>query len=402
MPNKKRLFTRHNSQKFVLITEGRDEKGEKITQNVLVPVPYNHVPGSSLAFSNLTGPCGPPQKREPCSKDIPKMVLGKLSKMYERVEDGDLEGILGQMTDSGEEDEDDGNCNIRAKLEGMNFFSEADSSSKPYSNVQVEIFEEDEDGFSDDLHQFSDCESDEEFNNFQKKFPFTSRKEDCPETIRLLNEGFEKVLLEYTENHIGALDDEEIPGGTFNTKDENVMKLITTPLYKNPEDIDIGEFDEELKEKVLLYSEVEKPEKIVEIVTVKPIDFDCESVTSTYSNIYNHPTVIKEVSKIKKIKIPNNPLKKGLTRSQLKHLDNVSEEEEKEEDDGDKFSVATSYMRVKGETPEQRKERKKLIKEERRECRKLKKENKLAFKEEKKLQVAQALNVRNTRGIKLL
>ncbi|GFY57042.1 protein LTV1 [Trichonephila inaurata madagascariensis] len=373
MPSKrKRVFTRHNSQKFLLITEGRDEKGEKITQNVLVPVPYNHVSGSSLAYSNLAGPCGPPQKKEPSSKDIPKMVHGKLSKMYERVEDGDLEGILGQMTDSG--DEDDGNYNIRAKLERMNFFSEADSSSKPYSNVQVEIFEEDEDEFSDDLHQFSDCESDEEFNNFQKKYPFTSRKEDCPEAIRLFNEGFEKVLLEYTEDHIGALDDEEVCGGTFSTKDENVMKLLTTPLYKNP---DIGEFDEQLKEKVLLYAEVEQPEKIVEIVTVKPIDFDCESIASTYSNIYNHPTVIKEVSKIKKIKIPNNPLKKGLTRT-------------------------TSYMRVKGETPEQRKERKKLIKEERKECRKLKKENKLAFKEEKKLQVAQALNVWNTKGLKLL
>ncbi|GFR15602.1 protein LTV1 [Trichonephila clavata] len=326
-------------------------------------------------------------------------ILGKLSKIYERVDDGDLEDILGQMANS---DEDDGNYNIRANSEGMNFFSEADRSSKPYSNVQVEVFEEDEDDLSDDLHQFSDFESDEEFNNVQNKFPFTSRKADCPEAIRLLNEGFEKVFLEYTENQIGALDDEEICGGTFTTENENVMNFITTPLYKNPEDIEIGEFDEELKEKVLLYAEVEKPEKVVEIVTEKAIDFDCESVTSTYSNIYNHPTVIKEVSKIKKIKISNNPLKKGLTRSQLKQLDNVSEEEEEEEEEDDKFSVATSYMRVKGETPEQRRERKKLIKEERRENRRLKKENKLAFKEEKKLQVAQALNIQNTKGKKLL
>ncbi|GFR15603.1 hypothetical protein TNCT_447121 [Trichonephila clavata] len=63
MPHKrKRLFTRQNSQKFVLITEGRDEDGEKITQNVLVPVAYNHVPGSSLFFPEVAGPCGPAQK----------------------------------------------------------------------------------------------------------------------------------------------------------------------------------------------------------------------------------------------------------------------------------------------------------------------------------------------------
>ncbi|GFT14766.1 protein LTV1 [Nephila pilipes] len=407
MPRKtKRIFTRHNSTKFVLFTEGRDENGEKISENVLIPVKRNYVAGSSLFLGGLSGAYGvSPEtdlKRQPC--DSSKIIHKKYSKIYDKDEEADLDKILGQITNLDEnEDSDDENCNIRAKVGEINFFQEQNSFLKPHSNVQIEIFEEGDDDFSDDFGQFSDAESDEEFDNFGNKSTLTSFKSDCPESIKLLNESFKRVLSEYTENQIGALDDEEI-SGNFTTENEQMRNFINTPLHKKIEDIVIGDVDEELKEKVLLYAEDDKPPKIVEIMTEKPIDFDCESVTSTYSNKYNHPAVIREESKIRKIKIPNNPLKKSLTKSQLKQLDSVSEDQEEDEDEEeDKFSVATSCtIRVKGETPEQRRERKNLFKEAKRESRKLKKENKLAFKNEKKLQISQALNIQNTKGIRLM
>jgi len=131
------------------------------------------------------------------------------------------------------------------------------------------------------------------------------------------------------------------------------------------------------------------------------LEWDCESILSTYSNKYNHPVIIKEEGKIRKITIPRNPLKSNLTKSQLKTLESESESEE--EDENDNVSVATSFnIRIKGETQEQRRERKALFKEAKRESRKLKKENKLAFKNEKKLQTAIAINTRKNMGIKLV
>ncbi|CAL1298362.1 unnamed protein product [Larinioides sclopetarius] len=408
MPHKKkRLFTRHNSTKFVLYTDGRNEKGEKIKENVLIPVSSNHVPGSSLLIASLAGICKPSSEsndeRDSHSDDIPKSTNKKHSKRYED-EEADLGKILDQMADDSEEDTEDEEDfeKIRQKMQSMDFFDNPTRSQHPRSNVHVEIFDEEGSDFSDDFGQFSDAESEEDFDNEQPKRTLTSSRPDCSEAIKLLNEGFKEVLSkEYDENQIGALDDEEICG-TFTAENHHVMNFISTPLQKKPEEIEIGEFDDSLKQKILLYAEVEPPEKVVKIVTEKKEEFDCESILSTYTNIYNRPAVIKEESTIKKIKVPRNPLKKNLTKSQLKQLESSSEEEENS-DDEDNFSVATSCnIRPKDETPEQRRERKNMFKEAKRESRRLKKENKLAFKNEKKKQVAQAINIQNTRGIKLL
>ncbi|XP_055953767.1 protein LTV1 homolog isoform X1 [Argiope bruennichi] len=407
MPRKKmRLFTRHNSTKFVLYTEGRNEDGEKIKENVLIPVSSNHVPGSSLLIASLAGICKPASEnsdeKDSHSDDIPKSSRKKYSETYED-EEADLGKILEQMTDSEEDTEDEEDFEkIRQKMQSMDFFDNPTRSQHPRSNVHVEIFDEEGSDFSDDFGQFSDAESGEDSGDEQPKRTLTSSRPDCPEAIKLLNEGFKEVLAkEYDENQIGALDDEEICG-TFTAENQHVMNFISTPLEKKPDETEIDEFDDSLKQKILLYAEVEPPEKIVKIVEKKKEEFDCESILSTYTNIYNRPTVIKEESKIKKIKIPHNPLKKNLTKSQLKQLESSSSEEENS-DDEDNFSVATSCnIRPKDETPEQRRERKNLFKEAKRESRRLKKENKLAFKNEKKKQIAQAINIQNTRGIKLL
>lgn len=68
---------------------------------------------------------------------------------------------------------------------------------------------------------------------------------------------------------------------------------------------------------------------------------------------------------IKKIQIPDNPLKKRLTKSRLKELE---EEIDSDSESDDNVSVATTTfsIRIKGETPEERRERKRLFKEAKR------------------------------------
>ena len=73
--------------------------------------------------------------------------------------------------------------------------------------------------------------------------------------------------------------------------------------------------------------------QIMEMFEDKPKDrFDCQSILSTYSTLYNHPKLISEVSKKKKIDpiridgktgIPKDVLGRGsgLTEGALKRLD---------------------------------------------------------------------------------
>ena len=68
---------------------------------------------------------------------------------------------------------------------------------------------------------------------------------------------------------------------------------------------------------------------------------------------------------VKKIQIPDNPLKKRLTKSKLKELEK-ERESDSESDDNVSVATTTFNIRVKGETPEQKRERKHLFKEAKR------------------------------------
>ncbi|CAD5207805.1 unnamed protein product [Bursaphelenchus okinawaensis] len=124
----------------------------------------------------------------------------------------------------------------------------------------------------------------------------------------------------------------------------------------------------------------EKTEKILVPVRQKKAKWDCESIVSTYSNIYNHPTLIREEPKRKET---------DLTRKAVK----VQDVEMEDDTRSIRSAISTSTYRPKGETAEERRERKQGIKAERRIRRAEKKANKTVFKEEKKKMDAQRGNV---------
>ncbi|CAB0007609.1 unnamed protein product [Nesidiocoris tenuis] len=133
------------------------------------------------------------------------------------------------------------------------------------------------------------------------------------------------------------------------------------------------------------------------IIEIKPKEkWDCESILSTYTDIYNHPKMIS-VPKTKRIKIDPKtglPVDDGkLTKSALSQLDDNSGDQQKKTGPGSIASiVSTLSNRPKNETPEERASRKKAFKDFRKERRMERKCNKEAFKEEKKRMEKVVLN----------
>lgn len=147
-----------------------------------------------------------------------------------------------------------------------------------------------------------------------------------------------------------------------------------------------------------------------EVEDAKEKKWDCESILSTYSNIYNHPKLIDEPRTSRraptiqidpKTGLPANVLRGGadgqLTAKALANLGDDSPSTT-----GPKSLCAKSVLstlsvlsiRPKSETPEEKRERKRLLKDYRSERRIEKKANSEAFKEEKKRQTNVKINQR--------
>lgn len=164
--------------------------------------------------------------------------------------------------------------------------------------------------------------------------------------------------------------------------------------------------------------EIDEDEVIEEMCPPKVEEpFDCQTILSTYSNLENHPEIIREtLDPNRKIRISrksglpkvvgfagdsqNGQIvvnKDGVGDPQNDQIvvnkddvgdcnsDNSDDEDDYEDDRDERLSILTSqasHSRPKNETPEERKERKALLKELRRLQRERKKDLKYAFKVE--------------------
>ncbi|EFA07437.1 protein LTV1 homolog [Tribolium castaneum] len=255
------------------------------------------------------------------------------------------------------------------------------------------------------------------FNEEETKSRFTSYSMTSSvirrnEQLTLLDDRFEQMYADYDDNEIGALDCEEIEGHVPESSDILLQYAQEFEKSQQNEKLDKevikAKIDESLtkdskSEEEMVYMEVPQKEK-----------WDCESILSTYSNIYNHPKLIKEPAKekiqiSKKTGIPMNIL--GSNKLTQKALDKLNLENEFIESRGPKSTgvqsvisqLSTLSVRPRGETPDERRDRKKLLKDYKRERRLEKKANALAFKEEAKRQVKISMNNRNNvQGNKIL
>merc|ERR1712062_555514 len=272
-----------------------------------------------------------------------------------------------------------------------------------------------EGGFSN----FSDEETKSKFTNYSMSSSVIRRNDP----LQLLDDKFDNFMDGYGDEEIGGCEGEELEG--YQKEDSVVMKHM------------VNEFEKAQQEKRQDLIEAERPNididesdddvPVIEEVEEEPEDkFDCESILTTYSNIYNHPKLISEPrnKRIQPIKvsgktgIPKDVLGKGLTTAALKQLDRENERlahdansSDNSEDDDDVGTVMTLASRVselsfrnKHESKEEKKARKAAVKEFRRERRVERKANKEAFKDEKIQQTKNEIHLKKNciQAIKLL
>ncbi|XP_025832958.1 protein LTV1 homolog isoform X2 [Agrilus planipennis] len=205
--------------------------------------------------------------------------------------------------------------------------------------------------------------------------------------LELLDKKFEQAFANYEDDNIGPLDCYEIEG--FVPYDTSLLLQYSNKpqqgnYYKIP-----SHSIKRLSNIAELQNENSDSEDLISVEVNKNLKWDCESILSTNSNIYNRPKIIMEPSKKIKINLhtgmPVNVFGKNkLTQNNLIQLNKQNN------DLGNDCNTVSSVMstlsqlsvRPKGEGTEDRKQRKQLLKDYRKERRKEKKNNRVAFKVE--------------------
>lgn len=266
---------------------------------------------------------------------------------------------------------------------------------------------------------FDDEETKSRFTEYSMSSSVIRRNEQ----LSMLDERFEKFYENYDEPEVGALDCEEIEGHV-DINDELLLKFAQD--FTKSERPQPYEKSWDVCRLVKLQHDEDEVEEIVALEVSDDEDgenkkkkWDCESILSTYSNIYNHPKVIEHPSKKKIERIQIN-LKTGLPMNILdgdskgklteKTLAKLADGEGRSSA-GPRSLCAESVIstlsvlsiRPKDESPEEKRERKKLLKEYRNERRIEKKSNKIAFNEERLRQNIIQVNAKNNlQGNKIL
>lgn len=306
-----------------------------------------------------------------------------------------------------------------------NFIELANVDTSDSEFVRNEVYEDETSDVSYEEHMgLSDEEQDEihslngsqyTFREEETKSRFTEYSMSSSvmrrnEQLTLLDDKFETMYAAYNENEIGALDCDEIEGYIAPDSDLVLQCAVEFEKQQNQNAENVAQL---MKDKMNIfekeYSNSDDENSLEELVVdARQKDkWDCESIISTYSNIYNHPKQISEPKHTRKIKvdlrtgIPKNILDGSsakLTSRTLAQFDQQNEGEKPKRPQSIaetmKSTLSTLSMRPKGETPEERKDRKKALKEYRKERRIERKANTEAFKEEKKRQEKILLNNR--------
>ncbi|XP_030560424.1 protein LTV1 homolog [Drosophila novamexicana] len=257
--------------------------------------------------------------------------------------------------------------------------------------------------------RFDDEETKSRFTEYSMSSSVIRRNEQ----LSLLDDRFEQFYASYDDPELGDLALEDIEGH-WHQKHPVVMQCFQEFKKKN-EDL---HYDKEWdRERIKKYSKVvdgenDPTEELVdyEVDDSKEKKWDCESILSTYSNIYNHPKLIDEPRSSRrsapiqidpKTGLPANVLRGGAdAQLTAKALANLADDTSNAA--GPKSLCAKSVLstlsvlsiRPKDETPEEKRERKRLLKDYRNERRIERKANAEAFKEEKKRQTHVKINQR--------
>ncbi|XP_067033172.1 protein LTV1 homolog [Acropora muricata] len=245
---------------------------------------------------------------------------------------------------------------------------------------------------------FEEEETKSRFTNYSLTSSVIRRNEG----LKLIDERFEKLMEQYDEEEIGALDHEELEG-TLNPNSERLVALANEFFESRKKqglaDIEEVEADSRRNNDYIADGD-QSSDSSVEMEKIKEKTkekWDCESILSTYSNLYNHPTLIKDPPKPKQIKLS----KFGIPLGVFSNVGPSKKDEDDLEAESEQMDTVQNAARHKNETKEERKMRKQEVKIDRKVRRMEKKANKVAFKSEKIKQELSMMHAKHQRGKKL-
>jgi len=259
--------------------------------------------------------------------------------------------------------------------------------------------EDEEDDEVPSLQSWGGEETGTKFTNYSMSSSCIRRNNQ----LSLLDDKFDRFMDQYGEMEEGALEGEEIEG-TIEEASIRMKELVEESEKERATARQQLVREREVQMRHFMEDSGDEMEEVV--VKEKGDKWDCESVLSTYSTLYNHPKMISErkpdqIKLSTKTGIPKNVLGRGLTAGALKLLDM---ENGMVEDDlaSVRSKISEFSIRPKHETLEEKKTRKQGLKQVRKERREEKKANTLAFKAEKTRQNKININNKNNlQGIKI-
>lgn len=244
-----------------------------------------------------------------------------------------------------------------------------------------------------DEDDLSDCET---------AFTMTTSRRERGEQGRTLDDRFEQLLKdEYDDDEVGELEEEDAMIGAepvMSLEGNSALEAILDEYIENSGDLELAAVGLDKKGKNLSEAELQKLEEAnnqesrVKMGGKEPErqeEWDCETIVSTYSNIYNHPKALDQprIQISKKTGVALGYLPSSMYKKQESTLD----EEEEEEDEEGEDEVVNLGAKRRGETKEEKKARKAALKDLKRVRREHKKELKNEFKKESELQKKEAV-----------
>ncbi|CAD0205307.1 unnamed protein product [Chrysodeixis includens] len=119
--------------------------------------------------------------------------------------------------------------------------------------------------------------------------------------LTLLDNRFERMFAEYDDTEVGALDLEEIEG--FMPESHDMLLRAAEDFEESQRKYHLDKEKEIARITRLQEIEEESEDDLVTVDVAPQEKWDCETILSTYSNLYNHPKVIDEPKKSNKIQL---------------------------------------------------------------------------------------------------
>jgi len=305
-------------------------------------------------------------------------------------------------------EEDGGENDLDAILNEAKLEREDDSDDdEDYEDYDSDEAKDDVASLDGGFDNFSDEETKSKFTTYSMSSSVIRRNDG----LTTLDDKFDKFFDNYDEDDVGGCELDELHG--HKSENSDIMKLMLAE-HEKAQKLKCQPHDVALRRAAVIdedyISSVNEKELIeVDLPKYHEDNFDCQSILTTYSTLYNHPKLISEPS-IKPIRvsgktgIPKDVLGKGLTSAALAQLDALNDRYEQQHRPADVETmtlasrVSVLSFRNKHEGTEEKKARKQAVKEFRKERRGEKKANRDAFKEESKTQLRNAMNVKQNQS----